>query len=102
MQQKDEAVRQLQKLTADATHWRSKYEVDAIGKIEELEMTKLKLQARLAESEGTMENLNSKLMALEKAKLIVTKDIEDVSHRVDQVNVVFNQAEKRVKLMDKA
>jgi len=102
MQQKDEAVRQLQKLTADATHWRSKYEVDAIGKIEELEMTKLKLQARLAESEGTMDNLNSKLMVLEKAKLQVTKDIEDVVHRVDQVNIMYNQAEKRVRLMDKA
>merc|ERR1719481_465757 len=87
---------------ADANHWRSKYENDAMGKIEELEMTKLKLQARLAESEGTMENLNSKLMVLEKAKLVVTKDIEDICHRVDQVNIMYNQAEKRVKLMDKA
>merc|ERR1719479_775754 len=85
MQQKEEAGRQLQKMMADANHWRSKYENDAMGKIEELEMTKLKLQARLAESEGTMENLNSKLMVL----------------RVDQVNIMYNQAEKRVKLMDK-
>ena len=101
MQQKEEAGRQLQKMMADANHWRSKYENDAMGKIEELEMTKLKLQARLAESEGTMENLNSKLMVLEKAKLQVTKDIEDMVHRVDQVNIMYNQAEKRVKLMDK-
>merc|ERR1719464_349535 len=88
-------------MMADANHWRSKYENDAMGKIEELEMTKLKLQARLAESEGTMENLNSKLMVLEKAKLQVSKDIEDMVHRVDQVNIMYNQAEKRVKLMDK-
>merc|ERR1719245_1056891 len=88
-------------MMADANHWRSKYENDAMGKIEELETTKLKLQARLAESEGTMENLNSKLMVLEKAKLQVTKDIEDMVHKVDQVNMVYNQAEKRVKLMDK-
>merc|ERR1712088_440389 len=101
MQQKEEAGRQLQKMMADANHWRSKYENDAMGKIEELEMTKLKLQARLAESEGTMENLNSKLMVLEKAKLQVSKDIEDMVHRVDQVNIMYNQAEKRVKLMDK-
>merc|ERR1712223_1003983 len=101
MQQKEEVARQLQKMMADANHWRSKYENDAMGKIEELEMTKLKLQARLAESEGTMENLNSKLMVLEKAKLQVTKDIEDMVHRVDQVNMMYNQAEKRVKLMDK-
>merc|ERR1719356_2033737 len=101
MQQKEEAARTLQKLMADANIWRHKYETDAMGKIEELEMTKLKLQARLAESEGTMENLNSKLMVLEKAKLQVTKDIEDMVHRVDQVNMMYNQAEKRVKLMDK-
>merc|ERR1719342_1119482 len=89
------------KLMADANIWRHKFETEAMGKIEELEMTKLKLQARLAESEGTMENLNSKLMVLEKAKLQVTKDIEDMVHRVDQVNMMYNQAEKRVKLMDK-
>merc|ERR1719295_1244268 len=53
MQQKEEAARTLQKLMADANIWRHKYETDAMGKIEELEMTKLKLQARLAESEGT-------------------------------------------------
>merc|ERR1712128_185830 len=101
MQQKEEAARTLQKLMADANIWRHKYEVEAMGKIEELEMTKLKLQARLAECEGTMENLNSKLMSLEKAKLAISKEIEDMGHRVDQVNIMYNQAEKRVKLMDK-
>jgi len=101
LQQKEEASRQLQKYVSDANLWRSKYENEAVGRIEELEMTKIKLQARLAESESTMGNLNSRLMALEKAKAAVTKDIEDVGHEVDQINAVFSQAEKRVKLMDK-
>jgi myosin heavy chain 6/7 len=101
MQQKNEAARHLQKVNADANMWRCKYENDALGKIEELENAKLKLQARLAESESTMENLNSKLMALEKAKQQVQNDIEEMAHRVDQVNIMYNQAEKRVKLMDK-
>jgi predicted nuclease with TOPRIM domain len=70
--------------------WRTKYQTDAMGKIEELEMTKLKLQARLAENEGTMENLNSKLMALEKARLLVQKDIEDMAHHVDQVSAFYH------------
>merc|ERR1719225_747653 len=69
LQQKEEAARQLQKLAADANMWHHKFETEALGKIEELEMTKLKLQARLSEAEGTMDNLNSKLMSLEKAKL---------------------------------
>merc|ERR1719244_929504 len=101
MQQKEEAARTLQKFMADANIWKHKYETEAMGKIEELEMTKLKLQARLAECESTMENLNSKLMSLEKAKHVVSKEIEEVVHRVDQVNILYNQAEKRVKLMDK-
>ena len=101
LQQKEEAARQLQKLSADANMWRHKFETEALGKIEELEMTKLKLQARLTEAEGTMDNLNSKLMSLEKAKLHVSKEIDDLVHKVDQINMVYNQAEKRVKLMDK-
>jgi len=101
LQQKNEAGRQLQKLLADANIWRCKYENDAMAKIEELENSKHKLQARLAECESTMENLNSKLVSLEKAKLQAQKDIEEMSHRVDQVNVMYNQAEKRVKIMDK-
>merc|ERR1740128_1440649 len=101
LQQKTEAGRQLQKLMADSNMWRCKYENDALAKIEELEMTKLKLQARLAENESTMENLNSKLVALEKSKMVTQKDIEEMAHRVDQVNIMYNQAEKRVKLMDK-
>ena len=88
-QQKVEAARHLTKLSDDANMWRTKYQTDAMGKIEELEMTKLKLQARLAENEGTMENLNSKLMALEKARLLVQKDIEDMSHHVDQVSFFY-------------
>merc|ERR1719166_268432 len=101
LQQKEEAARTLQKMSADANLWRHKFESEALGKIEELEMTKLKLQARLTESESTMDNLNSKLMSLEKAKLAVSKEIDDLVHKVDQVNMVYNQAEKRVKLMDK-
>jgi len=42
-----------------------------------------------------MENLNSKLVSLEKAKLQVQKDIEEMAHRVDQVNIMYNQAEKK-------
>ena len=40
----------------------------SLSRIEELENTKMKLQARLAECEGTVENLNNKLISLEKSK----------------------------------
>ncbi len=57
-------------------------------RIEELEATKIKLQARLAESESTMQNQNGKLILLEKAKTALTKEIEEVAARVDQVMIL--------------
>merc|ERR1711899_81039 len=101
VQQKEDVARQVHKATGEMNHWRAKYEQDAVARIEELEATKLKLQARLAESESTMQNLNGKLIALEKAKLLLTKEIEDMGARVDQANMLYNQAEKKIKLMDK-
>merc|ERR1711997_1068074 len=101
VQQKEEVQRQVHKATGEMNHWRAKYEQDAVARIEELEATKLKLQARLAESESTMENLNGKLIALEKAKLLLTKEIEDMAARVDQANMLYGQAEKKIKMMDK-
>ncbi len=59
VQQKDEVARSLNKTLGEVNHWRAKYEQDALAKIEELEASKVKLQARLAESEATMENLVS-------------------------------------------
>ena len=101
VQQKEDVQRQVHKATGEMNHWRAKYEQEAVARIEELEATKLKLQARLAESESTMGNLNGKLIALEKAKLLLTKEIEDMGARVDQANMLYNQAEKKIKVMDK-
>ena len=101
VQQKEEVQRQVNKAVGEMNHWRAKYEQEAVAKIEELEATKVKLQARLAEAESTMENLNGKLMALEKTKLALTKEIEDMAARVDQASMLYGQAEKKIKIMDK-
>merc|ERR1712224_547270 len=50
--------RMCNKAEAEGAMWRQKYETDAVAKAEELEMTKMKLQARLTEAESTIENLN--------------------------------------------
>ena len=63
IQQKDEVGRTLNKTMGEVNHWRAKYEQDALAKIEELEASKIKLQARLSESEATMENLVSTLFS---------------------------------------
>merc|ERR1719412_2856086 len=48
---KDDILRQVAKAMQEGDMWRQKYETEAVAKAEELEMTKLKLQARLAEGE---------------------------------------------------
>ena len=58
---KDDLARLCKKAEEDANFWRIKYEQDGIAKIEDLEHTKLKLQARLAECESTVDNLGTKL-----------------------------------------
>merc|ERR1712180_351223 len=55
---REEAGRQIKKAEGEAAQWRCKYENEAVAKAEDLEMTKMKLQARLTEAEGTIENWN--------------------------------------------
>ena len=100
-QQKEDAVRMLQKVTQDANSWRAKFEGEAMGKIEELEASKMKLQARLSESESAVENLNNKLQNLDRSKLITEKNIDNSRHKVDQAAAKQGQAEKKVKMMDR-
>merc|ERR1719350_2734377 len=47
--------RQVSKALSDADLFRQKYEIDGMAKAEELEMSRLKLQARLSESQSTIE-----------------------------------------------
>merc|ERR1719167_1871507 len=65
---KENLARQLSKALGDADMWKQKYQIDGIAKAEELEMAKLKLQARLSESQATIEQMSLKLQQLEKAK----------------------------------
>merc|ERR1719281_2042489 len=59
-QSKADALRMLSKSVGEAQMWRQKYEKDGLARAEELESAKLKLQSRLAEAEGTVQNLNGK------------------------------------------
>merc|ERR1712088_172537 len=65
---REDTCRQTNKCEGEAAMWRCKYETDAVAKAEELEMSKMKLQARLTEAESTIDNLNMKLAQIEKAK----------------------------------
>merc|ERR1719430_2976323 len=85
---KENLARQLKKALGDADMWRQKYEIDGLAKAEELEMSKLKLQARLSEGQATIEQLNLKLAQLEKSKAKLAADSADMAQQLDQAQIM--------------
>merc|ERR1712033_80189 len=77
---REEVARQISKAEGEAAQWRCKYENEAVAKAEDLEMTKMKLQARLTEAESTIENWNCKLAQIEKARTKLNVEIEEMHH----------------------
>merc|ERR1711892_128131 len=98
---RDEIIRQTTKAEGEAGAWRSKYESDAVGKAEELEMVKMKLTARLTEAETAADNLNAKLASIEKAKGKLHGEINEASVNLDQATILNNLMEKKAKQFDK-
>jgi len=98
---KADLARQLNKASAEQQMWRSKYETEGIARVEELEAIRLKLAARLEESEQQIENLNVKNVGLEKTKARVCAELEDMQVEVERAQHLANAAEKRQKSFDK-
>jgi len=100
-QSKADALRMLSKSVCDAQMWRQKYEKDGLARSEELESIKLKLQSRLAEAEGTLQNYNGKAMALEKEKMKIQADIQEMGQALDDAQSRCIATEKKAKNFDK-
>merc|ERR1719420_2530048 len=98
---KENLARQLNEALGDADMWRQKYEIDGLGKAEELEMSKLKLQARLSESQATIEQLSLKLQQLEKAKSKLSADAQEMAIQLDQAQILNAAMEKKAKQFDR-
>merc|ERR1711936_381184 len=93
--------RQLNKALGDADMWRQKYEIDGLAKAEELEMSSMKLQARLSEGQATIEQLNGKLAQLERAKAKAQADLNDMVVQLDQAQILNAAMEKKAKQFDR-
>merc|ERR1711892_696329 len=93
----ENACRLVLKAQGDADMYRQKYEIDGIGKAEELEMARLKLQARLSESQGMIEQMQMKLVQLEKAKNKLQSDTGDMAIQLDQAQILNATMEKKAK-----
>merc|ERR1711976_1105066 len=80
---KEDVLRQLGKSLQEADMWRAKYEQEGLAKAEELEMAKMKLQARLAEAQGTIEQLNAKLGQFDKIVAEWKQKVDSMSMDLD-------------------
>ena len=101
MGSRENCARQLVKALGEADAWRQKYEIDGMAKAEELEMARLKLQARLSESQATIEQLSSKLVQLEKSKSKTQADFNDMAVQLDQAQILNAAMEKKAKQFDR-
>merc|ERR1719384_1893413 len=98
---RDEIIRQTTKAEGEAGAWRSKFESDAVGKAEELEMVKMKLTARLTEAETAIDNLTAKLANIDKAKGKLNGEIQEATVNLDQAQILNNTMEKKAKHFDR-
>merc|ERR1719402_847936 len=98
---RENVLRQVSKCETDADMWRTKYETEAVAKAEELEMTKMKLSARLTEAESSTDNLNAKLAQVEKARAKLQHEIDEMTANLDQAQVLNSAMERKAKQFDK-
>merc|ERR1711902_422135 len=97
---KENIGRQLSKAICEADMMRERYEKEGVAKAEELEMAKLKMQARLSEAESTADQLQAKLAQVEKAKSKISAEIESMAGQLDQAQILNSSMEKKAKQFD--
>merc|ERR1712152_134387 len=98
---KENIGRQLNKALGEADMLRVRYEKEGMGKAEELEMAKLKMQARLSEADSTADQLKAKLAQLDKARAKLASDLEAQAQALDQAQILNLAMEKKAKQFDR-
>ena len=100
-EKKSDALKALSKAQAECQLWRSKYETEGLGRVDELEGSKNKLSARVQEAEETIESLNQKVASTEKAKHRLETELEDLQLEYERVHAAAVITERRGKNFDK-
>merc|ERR1719330_1059225 len=100
-EKKNDALRALSKAQAEIQLWKSKYEVEALGRIDELEGGRNKLASRVQEAEEVIESLNSKIASSEKSRSRMDAEREDLSMEYERTHAAAMITEKRGRNFDK-
>merc|ERR1719347_586290 len=100
-EKKNDVLKACSKAQAEIQLWKSKYDTEALGRIEELEGGKSKLQSRVAEAEEHIEALNTKIAASEKTKARLDAELEDLAMEFERTHASAVIIEKRARNFDK-
>ena len=100
-EKKSDALKALSKAQAEIQLWKSKFETDGMGRIDDLEGGKQKLSARLSEAEETIDTLNQKVATTEKTKHRLEVELEDLQLEYERVHAAAIITEKRGRNFDK-
>merc|ERR1719230_1109970 len=98
---KSDALKALSKAQAETQLWNSRIEPESMGRIEELEGARNKLQAKIVENEELVDVLTTKVANAEKSKGRLATDLDDISMEYERVNAAALITEKRAKNFDK-
>ncbi|XP_042266018.1 myosin-7B-like [Thunnus maccoyii] len=98
---KGELQRALSAANSQLAQWRTKYETDAVLRIEELEDAKKKLVVKLQTVEEAVEASQAKCSSLEKTKQRLQTEIEDLMVELDRSNAAALALDKKQRNFDK-
>merc|ERR1719147_217194 len=92
---KNDKVKALSKAQSEMQLWKTKYEVEACGKIDEIESSKQKIGAHCFETEEQIESLNSKIAQNEKTIHRLEAELEEISMEYERTHTAATICEKR-------
>merc|ERR1711983_673355 len=98
---KNDVLKALSKAQSEIQLWKSKYETEALGRIDELEGSKHKLAAKVAEAEENIESLNAKIGSAEKSRSRMEAELEELAMEYERTHAAACITEKRGKNFDK-
>merc|ERR1712018_282336 len=98
---KSDALKALSKAQAEIQLWKSRFETEGMGRVEELEAARNKLQSKIVESEELVDVLSTKVANAEKSKNRINNELDDLAMEYERVHAAALITEKRGKNFDK-
>merc|ERR1719397_1947618 len=98
---KSDALKALSKAQSEIQLWKSRFETEGMGRVEELEAARNKLQAKIVESEELVDVLTTKVANAEKSKTRMNNELDDLAMEYERVHAAALITEKRGKNFDK-